>query len=155
MRAGFDEAGDAKPALRFVILLMAEALGHVGQIADGLTAITEAMEQSAHPHQFRLMAELLRIKGELLLMQNTQDAAAAAEDHFRQALDWARRQGALSLELRAATSLARLLRDQGCSADAAALLQPVYDRFTEGFDTADLKAAKALLDALSELAGLP
>ena len=71
-----------------------------------------------------------------------------AEDHFRQSLDWARRQSALSCELRAATSLARLLRDQGPSADATALLQPVYDRFTEGFDTADLKAAKALLDAL-------
>ena len=75
-------------------------------------------------------------------------AGAAAEDHFRQALDWARRQGALSWELRAATSLARLRRDQGLSADATVLLQPVYGRFTEGFDTADLKAAKALLDAL-------
>jgi predicted ATPase len=71
-----------------------------------------------------------------------------AEDHFRQALDWARRQGALSWELRAATSLARLLRDQGRSADALALLQPVYDRFTEGFGTANLKTAKALLDTL-------
>jgi predicted ATPase len=87
---------------------------------------------------------LLRLKGKRLL--GTQGAATAAEDHFRQALDWARRQGALSLELRAATSLARLLRDQGRSADAVALLQPVYDRFTEGFNTADLKAAKALLD---------
>jgi predicted ATPase len=77
-------------------------------------------------------------------------AAAAAEDHFRQALDWARRQGTLSWELRAATSLARLLHDQGRSADAMALLQPVYDRFTEGFDTTDLKAAKALLDALRQ-----
>ncbi len=65
------------------------------------------------------------------------------------ALDWARRQGALSWELRAATSLARLLRDQDRSADATALLQPVYDRFTEGFATADLKTAKALLDDLS------
>ena len=72
----------------------------------------------------------------------------AAEGHFRQALDWARRQAALSWELRAATSLARLLSDHGRSADATALLQPVYDRFTEGFDTADPKAAKALLDTL-------
>jgi predicted ATPase len=55
------------------------------------------------------------------------------------------------LELWAATSLARLLRDQGQSADALALLQPVYDRFTEGFDTADLRAAKALLDALQPM----
>jgi predicted ATPase len=94
------------------------------------------------------MSELLRIKGELLLLQGAQDAALTAEGHFQQALDWARRQGALSWELRAAISLARLLRDQRRSADALALLQPVYDRFTEGFDTADLKTAKALLDNL-------
>ena len=100
------------------------------------------------------MSELLRIKSELLLLHGAPAAAAAAEDHFRQALDWARRQGALSLELRAATSLARLQRDQGRPADAMALLQPVYDRFTEGFETADLKAAKMLLDALAEHVGL-
>jgi predicted ATPase len=94
------------------------------------------------------MSELLRIKGELLRVQGAPGAAAAAEDHFRQALDWARRQGALSWELRAATSLARLWRDQDRPADAMALLQPVYDRFTEGFDTIDLQAAKALIDAL-------
>jgi predicted ATPase len=91
---------------------------------------------------------LLRVKGELLLLQGAPAAAAAAEDHFRQALGWARQQGALSWELRTATSLARLLRDQSRAADALALLQPVYDRFTEGFDTADLMAAKALLDTL-------
>jgi len=76
-------------------------------------------------------------------------AAAAAEDHFRQAIDWARRQGALSWELRAATSLARMWRDQGRSQEARELLASVYDRFTEGFDTADLKATKALLDELA------
>ena len=86
-------------------------------------------------------------QAELLLLQAADGAAAAAEDHFRQALDWARRQGALSWELRAATSLARLWYDQGRPTEAMALLQPVYDRFTEGFETADLKAAKALLDA--------
>ncbi|HUC67198.1 MAG TPA: hypothetical protein VMA53_17290, partial [Stellaceae bacterium] len=85
--------------------------------------------------------------GDLLLLQSP-PGPAMAEDHYRQALDWARRQGALSWELRAATSLARLLRDQARSGEATARLQPVYDRFTEGFDTADLKAAKALLDAL-------
>jgi predicted ATPase len=85
-------------------------------------------------------------------LQGAQGAAAAAEDHFRQALDWARRQGALSWELRAATSLARLPRDHSRAADALALLQPIYDRFTEGFDTADLKTAKALLDTLQNWA---
>ena len=72
-----------------------------------------------------------------------------AEDHFRQALDWARRQGALSWELRTATSLARLRRDQNRSAEAIALLAPIYNRFTEGFETADLKAAKALIDSFA------
>jgi predicted ATPase len=87
-----------------------------------------------------------------LLLQGS-GAAAAAEDHYQQALGWARRQGALSWELRAAMSLARLLRDQARPADAMALLQPVFDRFTEGFDTADLEAAKALLDTLAAAAG--
>jgi predicted ATPase len=82
-------------------------------------------------------------------LQGATGAAAAAEGLFRQALDWARRQGASSWELRAATSLARLLLSQRRSAHAMAVLQPVYDRFTEGFDTADLIAAKQLLDELS------
>ena len=127
----------------------AGASGRAGQIADGLAAIEEAIVRSDPSEGRWLIAELLRIKGELLLLQGAPGAAATAEDHFRQALDWARRQGALSWEVRAATSLARLLRDQGRSAEATALLQPVYDRFTEGFATADLKAAKALLDDLS------
>jgi predicted ATPase len=96
---------------------------------------------------------LLRIKGELLLLQGGSGAAAAAEDHFRQALDWAHRQGALSWELRAATSLARLLRDQDRSTEAIALLAPIYNRFTEGFDTADLKVAKALIDGFYNTEG--
>jgi predicted ATPase len=99
------------------------------------------------------MPELRRVRGELLLLQGAQGAGQTAEDHFRQALDCARRQGALSWELRAATSLARLLRDQGRPADVMALLQPVYNRFTERFDTADLKTAKSLLDALFEAHG--
>jgi predicted ATPase len=97
-----------------------------------------------------ITAEWLRIKGELLLLQNTAGAAAAPEDYFRQALDWARRQGDLAWELRAATSLARLLRDQGRSTDALQLLRSVYEQFTEGFETVDLKAAKHVLDMLTE-----
>jgi predicted ATPase len=151
LRAGFDEIDEAGPASRRLIeLLMAEALGRAGQIDDGLAAIEEAIDHSERTEERWLFAEFLRVKGELILLQATQGAAAAAEDHFRQALDWARRQGALSWELRAATSLARLWRDQGRPAEAMALLQPVYDRFTEGFDTADLQAAKALLEALAE-----
>jgi predicted ATPase len=149
LRAGFDELGGANsPVLRLIVFLIAEALGRAGQIADGLAAVEEALAWTERTEERWVMAELLRVKGELVLLQGAQAAAATAEHHFRQALDWARRQGALSWELRTATSLARLLCDQGRSADASALLQPVYDRFTEGFDTADLKAAKALLDAL-------
>jgi predicted ATPase/DNA-binding winged helix-turn-helix (wHTH) protein len=149
LRAGFDEPGAAGFAPRSFTSLLAEALGRAGQIADGLAAIEEAIVRSERIEERWAIAEMLRIKGELLLLQGAAGAAAPAEDHFRQALDWARRQGALSWELRAATSLARLLKDQGRSADATALLQPVYDRFTEGFATADLKTAKALLDDLS------
>jgi predicted ATPase len=87
------------------------------------------------------------------LLQGGSGAAAAAEGHFRQALDWARRQGALSWELRAATSLARLLRDHDRCAEAMALVAPIYNRFTEGFETADLKAAKALLDGFYNTEG--
>jgi predicted ATPase len=110
--------------------------------------VEAAIDHCEHTEERWLFPELLRVKGKLLLLQGGSGAAATAEDHFRQALDWARRQGALSWELRAATSFARLLRDQGRTAEAMALLQPVYDRFTEGFDTVDLQAAKALIDAL-------
>jgi hypothetical protein len=98
--------------------------------------------------------ELLRVRGELFLLQSSLAAAERAEDLFRQSLDAARRQGALSWELRAATSLARLLHDQGRPADAIVCLQPVYDRFTEGFGTADLVTAKRLLDELGKDEGV-
>jgi predicted ATPase len=150
LRAGLDEFGETGSALlQFLAFPMAEALGRAGQNAEGLAAIEEAIARSERTEERWAMAELVRVKGELLLLQGAPGAAAAAEDHFRQALDWARRQGALSWELRAATSLARLLRDQGHSADARALLKPVFEGFTEGYDTADLIAAKALLDDLS------
>jgi predicted ATPase len=77
----------------------------------------------------------------------------SAENHFRHALAWAQRQGVLSWELRAATSLAQLLYDQDRSADAIALLSPVDDRFTEGFDTADLRYARAMLETLTVSSG--
>jgi predicted ATPase len=106
--------------------------------------IEEANARSERTEECWPIAELLRVKGELLLLQGAPGAAVVAEDHFRQALDWARRQGALSWELPAAASLARLLRDQGRSADAVAHLPPVYDRFTEGFDTEKVRAEFSL-----------
>jgi hypothetical protein len=153
LRAGFDEFGGAMADWISVMFLgeLAAGLGRAGQTADGLIAVAQAIERAERTEARWLSAELLRVKGELLLLQRADGAAAEAQ--FRQALDWARQQGTLSLELRTATTLARVLRDQGHSTDATALLQPVYDRFTEGFDTADLKAAKALLDTLIERAG--
>ena len=151
LRAGFAELGEAQSAvLRLVKLLVAETLGHAGQIADGLSAIEESIDHSERTEERWLIAELLRVRGELVLSQGADGAATMAADHFRQALEWARRQGALAWELRAAMSLGRLLADQGHFVEAKTLLQPVYDRFIEGFDTADLKAAKALLDAPAE-----
>jgi predicted ATPase len=128
--------------------VLAEGLGLAGETAAILATIDGALAWSDRTQECWRIAESLRIKAELLLMQDGAEAPTAAENHLRQALDAARRQGALSWELRAATSLARLWRDQGRPAEATALLQPVYDRFTEGFETADLKAAKALLDGL-------
>ncbi len=149
LRAGFDEPGAAGSVPQFFTFLMAEALGRAGQIADGLAAIEEAIVRSERTEERWVIAELLRIKGELLLLQGAPGAAAAAEDHFRQALDWARRQGALSWELRAATSLARLWRDQARRKEARELLAPVYGRFREGFETVDLKTAGALIEELA------
>jgi predicted ATPase len=123
----------------------AEALGAAGLGKGGLAAIEEALARAEANEERWFVAELFRIKGELTLQDGGSESVANAERLFMLSLDWARRQGTQSWELRAATSLARLLRDQGRSADGVALLQPVYDRFTEGFDTADLKSAKALL----------
>jgi predicted ATPase len=150
LRAALDELRETGMVPRYAAFLgaLAESSAGAGQLAAGRAAVDEALAQSESSEGRWCVAELLRVKGELVLLENAPDAAAAAEDHFRKALDWARRQGALSWELRAATSLARMWRDQGKSQEARELLAPVYDRFTEGFETADLKAAKALLDNL-------
>jgi predicted ATPase/DNA-binding winged helix-turn-helix (wHTH) protein len=144
--AGLDEI--AEPNFNSLIFLseLAEALAHAGRVAEGLAVLEARIAQS---EAGCYTPELLRLKGELFLLQSTSAAAETAEDLFRQALDEARRQKSLSWELRAATSLARLLRKQARHADIIACLHPIYDRFTEGFGTADLIAAKRLLDELS------
>jgi predicted ATPase/DNA-binding winged helix-turn-helix (wHTH) protein len=149
IRAAFGEPAAAGSAPRLIAFLISAVSGHVGQIADGLPALEEAIIRSELTEERWLNAELLRVRGELCLLRGGPGATAAAEGCFQHALDWARRQGALSWELRAATSFARMLRDQSCSAEASALLQPIYYRFTEGFDTADLRAANTLLDNLT------
>ena len=148
LQTGLDEIAGPNFSFRFLIGLceLAEALARAGRIAEGLAVLEAGIEQSEAGW---LTAELLRLKGELFLLQSTPAVAEKAADLFRQALDEVRRQETLSWELRAATSLARLLRNQCRPSDAIAVLQPVYDRFTEGFGTADLQAAKQLLDELS------
>jgi predicted ATPase len=149
--AALEELREIKYAGHFMAFLgaFAEGLGSAGQVAEGLVAIDEALARSERTEGRWGVAELLRIKGELLLLEGAPNSAGAAEDHFLRALDGARDQWALSWGLRAATSLARLRYDQGRAGDARELLAPIYDRFTEGFGTADLTAAKRLLDALS------
>ena len=145
LRAGLHEITERNADLWSLTGLgqMAEALGQAGRFADGIATVERGLERCQRGW---LAPELLRIKGELLLLQGTAGTTEAVEDVFRQALDGAREYGALSWELRAATSLARLLRRQGRPAEAIACLQPVYDCFTEGFGTADLMAAKRILD---------
>ena len=146
LELSIDEVAQSKRTFRgsTSLIQLLEILVQTRHMADGL-AVIERMEQSGTSCY---TPELLRLKGELSLLQDTPAAAETAKDLFRRALDEAHRQGALAWELRAATSLGRLLRDQGRPADATACLQPIYDRFTEGFGTTDLIAAKQLLDDL-------
>jgi predicted ATPase len=128
--------------------LLAEACGKAGQAGEGLTLLAEALAAVANTGERLYEAELYRLKGELLLRPAAADAPQA-ETCFQQALDVARRQQAKSLELRAALSLSRLWQQQGKRAAARQLLAAVYGWFTEGFDTADLQEARALLEELS------
>jgi predicted ATPase len=150
LRTALDELRESDFALPYTVFLgaLAEALAGVGQVTQGIVAIDEALARSERDEERWCVAELLRIKGELILSEGAPDAATVAEDYFGQALDCARRQGALSWELRAATSLARLWLEQNRTKAAREILAAVYDRFTEGFETADLRAAKLLLDGL-------
>ena len=118
-----------------------------GTPEEGLAAVGKALEYIEKSEQRAFEAEVYRVKAELLLIQVPPDTAEA-EASLHKALDVARSQSAKSFELRAATSLARLWQSQGKKAAARELLAPVYDWFTEGFDTQDLKDAKALLEEI-------
>ena len=128
--------------------LLAEACRDTGQTEEGLRAIAEAFEHVTRTGIVYYEPELRRLEGELRLRQDPADVEKA-EACFRRAVEIARRQHAKSWELRAATNLARLWRDQGKRAEAHSLVAPVYGWFTEGFDTLDLKEAKALLEELA------
>jgi predicted ATPase len=151
LRGGLEQAGDARFLPRFLLLLgeLAACLGQAGEVASGLAIVEEMLARCEARDEGWYIAELLRIRGELILLEGAADAAAVAEQHFRRALDLAHRQDALFWELRTATSLARLWLDRHRAAEARALLGPVYGRFTEGFGTADLLEAKCLLDRLA------
>ena len=126
--------------------VLAEVYGSANRVDTGLETIAEALAVADKAGYYE--AELYRLKGELLRQHAVSDVSQV-EARFQQALTVTRRQQAKSLELRAAMSLARLWQQQGKRAEARELLAPIYGWFTEGFDTADLQEAQALLAALS------
>ena len=129
------------------LLHLARAYAELGQLNDARRCIDEAMTAVENTNERWFEAEVNRIAGEIALKSPEPDAAKA-EAYFERALAVARKQRAKSWELRAAMGMTRLWRDQGRRDEARDLLAPVYGWFTEGFDTLDLKKAKALLDEL-------
>jgi predicted ATPase/DNA-binding SARP family transcriptional activator len=126
--------------------ILAEAHQRAGQAEEGLAVVAEALATKNHTGERFYEAEVHRLKGELLQMQGDE---AEAEASFHRAIEVARQQQAKSWELRATVSLCRLWQSQGKREEARQMLAEVYDWFTEGFDTPDLKEAKALLEELS------
>jgi predicted ATPase len=139
-------ATGAEAWLPYWLSLLARACEIAGQVKEAVTLLNDALQIVERTGERWLAAELNRHKGQLLLRQGHPEAA---EELYRKALGIAQEQAAKLWELRAAVSLARLRRDQGRHAEARDLLAPVYGWFTEGFDTPDLKEAKALLDELT------
>ncbi len=140
-----------------LLAVLAEAYRKDAQIEAGLTTVAEALAFVERTEGRYYEAELYRLQGELTLQESKVESQRSqveeeAEACFQKAIAIAQKQEAKSWELRAATSLARLWQQQGKTAEARELLAPVYNWFTEGFDTEDLKDAKALLSALQEKA---
>jgi predicted ATPase len=131
---------------------LALGLAGTGRLDEALIALDDAMAADRKKSDGRgwYAPELLRIKGEVLLRQATDQSILAAEDCFNQAAQIAREQSALFWELRIALSVARLRVSQGRHREAREQLASVYDRFTEGFATADLQAARTLLEGLPQ-----
>jgi predicted ATPase len=130
------------------MLFLADAHARLGKFDDAWRCIGEGMAASDTSKESWCDADIHRLAGDIVLLSGKPDAAKA-EAYFERALVIAHKQLAKSFELRAATSMARLWRDQGKREQARKLLAPVYGWFTEGFDTLDLKQAKALLDELA------
>jgi predicted ATPase len=151
--AAYQATGAEALQLHWLITL-AEVYGKAGRVEEGLAVLTDAQDLAdRHGSERWLDEELYRLKGELR-WQNAKNKGqevkreAEVEACFQQAIEIARQQSAKSWELRAAMSLSRLWQKQGKKAKALSLLQEIYDWFEEGFDTADLKEAKALLEEL-------
>jgi tetratricopeptide (TPR) repeat protein len=141
------KTGGGEMGQPFFKSVLAEAIAQIGDVDGALRLTDEAIEQVERPgwEERHYYAEILRIKGWLLSLKGDREGAECA---YRASLDWARQQRAKSWELRTAMSYARLMREQGQTKEAYDLLAPVYDWFTEGFDTKDLQEAKSLLAEL-------
>ena len=148
LRDALDELRETKFVSRYPAYLgtLAHGLGAHGLVVEARGTIEEALAWAEDHEERWCMPELLRLKGKLLLADGSLAVAAAAEACYRQALEGARLQEALSWELRAATSLARLWQELGRKEEAHELLSSVYRRFSEGFETRDLRTARALID---------
>jgi predicted ATPase/DNA-binding winged helix-turn-helix (wHTH) protein len=151
LRSELGQAGEARFLPRFLLPHgeLAACLGEAGEVAQGLATVDETLARCEARDERWYVAELLRIKGELLLQETEHRSISAAEQCFGDALELARRQGALFWELRGALSLARLRIRQDQPGDARAVLAPVYEKFAEGFEIADLRNAGAMLERLS------
>jgi adenylate cyclase len=144
---GFGRLGGV-PRLRFLIAVRAECIARIGHTEEALSIINDAVAHIEFTGDIAEHAEMLRLKGEVLLMRHP-DNTSEAESCLRAALEVARAQAAKWWELRATASLARLLRDTNRRDEARTMLGEIYNWFTKGFDLLDLKEAKALLDELS------
>jgi predicted ATPase len=150
MRSVIDSARarGVKSHIPFVNAITAEVCTKAGRYKEGLELLDEAQAIAEQNDESWWDAEIYRMRGEILL-SSSDEKQRDAEAYFHKAIEIARVQASKSLELRGATSLGRLWRDQGRREEARKSLGPIYDWFTEGFDTADLKEAKALLDDLA------
>ena len=148
--AGFGSGG--APILQFAVAVLALGYARLGRIDEAIESLNEVLAHVERSGEKAYLPEIMRLKGEVILKRDP-SATKDAELCFRDSLEVARAQSARWWELRATTSLARLLCDTGRREEARAMLGEIYNWFTEGFDTADLKDAKALLEELGDPGG--
>ena len=127
----------------------ADALARVGRTEEASRVIDEALARAERNEEFWYHAELLRVKGEIVLRQALPNASQEAERYFLESLDWSKRQETIAWQLRTATSLARLCLNGNRAAEAREALAPVYGSFTQGLETADVREARELLNLLA------